>query len=159
MIQLHSNQPAIEENSESKVEVIGFDCKPNSRMENEIKLLNCKFCESKFININSLTKHIQKNHLKNLTISTHMQKPTEKVTKSKKIEESVKIKLVHKNHKNTTITYKQKIFNCAICNSTFTQNSALTRHIELVHLKSFEIFLTRVDFHHSQRENYGNHAM
>ena len=60
---------------------------------------------------------------------------------------------------NATIpSKKQEIFNCAICNSTFTQNSALTRHIEFAHLKICKILLTKVDLHLNKKiiKNLGN---
>lgn len=130
--------------------------KSNSSMENE-KPLNCKSCELKFINASSLIQHIEKNHLKDPTISTNQQNSADQITKNKESKEPEIILLVHKKHKKVSITSKQeqKGFNCAICKSTFNQNNALAKHIELVHLKSFEIFLTKVDFHHSQRENFG----
>ena len=126
--------------------------KSDSSMENKSKLLNCKSCGLKFINANSLIKHIEKNHLKNTTISTDKQNSA----KIEETKEPVEIQLVYEKHKNKSITSKpekQEIFSCDICNSTFTQNSALTRHIELLHLKSFKIYLTKVDFHHNKKEN------
>ena len=50
-----------------------------------------------------------------------------------------------------TSKQEQKVFNCAICKSTFNQNNALAKHIELVHLKSFKIFLTKVDSHLNEK--------
>ena len=128
--------------------------KSNSSMENE-KPLYCKSCELKFINTSSLIQHIEKNHLKNPTILTNQQISADQKTKNKESKEPEIILLVHKKHKNITSKQEQEVFNCSICKSTFTQNSALAKHIELVHLKSFEIFLTKVDFHHSQMVNFG----
>ena len=54
--------------------------KSNSSMENE-KPLNCKSCELKFINASSLIQHIEKNHLKDPTISTNQQNSADQITK------------------------------------------------------------------------------
>ena len=75
-----------EDDSESKAEISTLNkhttkqtSKINSRkskssMENKSKLLNCKSCDLKFINASSLIKHIEKNHLKSITISTNKAK-------------------------------------------------------------------------------------
>ena len=69
------------------------------------------------------------------------------MTKIKERKEPCTIQFVHKKHKIKSIYSKQEkreISNCTICDSTFTQNTALAKHIELVHLKSLKIVLTKV---------------
>ena len=82
-----------EENSESKVEILTVNqhstkritkinsSKSKSSQKNKNKLLECKSCELKFINASSLIKHIEKNHLKNITVSKNKQNSVE--TRSK----------------------------------------------------------------------------
>ena len=130
----------------------------NSPMKNESKLLNCKSCALRFINTSSLIQHLEKNHLQNTRISTNKQNFAVQMTKIKERNEPCTIQFVHKKHRIKSINSKQEkreISNCTICNSTFTQNTALTRHIELVHLKSLKIVLTKVEFNYRKKENFG----